>query len=291
MKPDSMMLACEFPVSFGTIRGLQCGQGGSRKVLAVHGWLDNAASFSPLAPLLADAHVVAVDLAGHGHSDHRAAGACYHLVDYVPDVVEVAEVLGWSEFTLLGHSLGAGICSLIAAAYPERARNLCLIDGIGPISGRETDCPQRLRRSIEMRRAAAERAPSRHNSVDVAVRARLQATKMHPDNARAIIERNLIATEKGYLWRTDRRVTSASPLYLAESQVRAFLGAIACPTLLLLAEHGVIVGRASTDERIACVSGIQVRPMPGDHHLHMDDAQAVAECINSFLDACECSAG
>ena len=39
--------------------------------LALHGWLDNAASFEPIAPLLEQCHLVAVDLPGHGLSDHK----------------------------------------------------------------------------------------------------------------------------------------------------------------------------------------------------------------------------
>ncbi|HQC73883.1 MAG TPA: alpha/beta hydrolase, partial [Candidatus Competibacteraceae bacterium] len=43
-------------------------------VLAVHGWLDNAASFDALAPLLPELRLVALDLPGHGHSAHRPPG-------------------------------------------------------------------------------------------------------------------------------------------------------------------------------------------------------------------------
>ncbi|NIR25586.1 MAG: alpha/beta hydrolase, partial [Gammaproteobacteria bacterium] len=46
------------------------GEEGARPVLALHGWLDNAASFDALGELLEGVQLVALELAGHGHSQH-----------------------------------------------------------------------------------------------------------------------------------------------------------------------------------------------------------------------------
>ena len=46
-----------------------------RPVIALHGWLDNANSFARLAPRLEGLRVIALDMAGHGHSGHRPPGA------------------------------------------------------------------------------------------------------------------------------------------------------------------------------------------------------------------------
>ncbi|MEO5830348.1 MAG: alpha/beta fold hydrolase, partial [Rhodanobacter sp.] len=103
-------------------------------LLALHGWLDNAGSFARLAPLLTGRHhVIALELPGHGHSEHLSAGSNYHFLDYVRDVLAVADALRLERFALLGHSLGAGVASLVAAAIPQRISQLFLIEGLGPL--------------------------------------------------------------------------------------------------------------------------------------------------------------
>ena len=55
------------------------GEAQGPKVLALHGWLDNAASFIPLAGQLPHLDLVMLDLPGHGRSAHLGPGAEYTL--------------------------------------------------------------------------------------------------------------------------------------------------------------------------------------------------------------------
>src|SRR6185503_3165804 len=88
--------------------------------------------------------IVAVDLSGHGKSQHRSADASYHFIDWVPEVLRLADALGWAEFTIVGHSMGAAIGMLTAATAPERLVALAMIEGLTPLPGDATAAPERL---------------------------------------------------------------------------------------------------------------------------------------------------
>lgn len=256
---------------------------GGPKVLALHGWLDNAASFDPLLEQLPDVHAVALDLVGHGRSDHRPAGAWYHLVDNLTEIAGSLDALGWERAILLGHSMGAALASLVAAALPDRVEGLWLVEGLGPLATPEAELPGLMRRAIDSRRGAADKQLRVFASVEDAVATRLAATPMAPSAARLLVERGLRRVEGGYLWSSDPRLMLASPLRASEAQVEACLSAIACPTLLITAsEVPPYFPTGLVESRAACVRGIRRRVVAGRHHVHMDDAAAVAAEINNF---------
>ena len=82
-------------IALGRIAALRWGEPGMPRVLALHGWLDNAASFVPLAPHLPGIDLVAIDLPGHGHSAHLPPGADYSFALAMHNVLDVADALGW----------------------------------------------------------------------------------------------------------------------------------------------------------------------------------------------------
>ncbi len=113
-------------------------------ILAFHGWLDNAATFDHLAPYLNGFRLVSLDLPGHGFSDHRSFGSCYHFSDLMVDILEVLDVLGWQHFSLLGHSMGAGVASYIAGIIPEKISSVILIEGLGSLTKEDKEMPKIL---------------------------------------------------------------------------------------------------------------------------------------------------
>ena len=81
----------------------------------------------PVVPALAEHFsVAAVDLRGHGQSDHPASG--YHLRDYVADVVALTDALGWRQPLVIGHSLGGSVARLAEARHPGWAHRIVIED-------------------------------------------------------------------------------------------------------------------------------------------------------------------
>lgn len=254
------------------IAALDYGPTNGRKVLALHGWLDNAASFARLAPLLPDARLIAVDLPGHGHSSHRPGGY-YHFVDYALDVVAIADGLGWGRFDLLGHSLGAGIASLVAGAFPERVAKLALIEGLGPLTSEASELPQALRRAREKSLRLSQRAPPSYAEFSEGVAARANGGAGISTRAATLLcERGLREENGRWYWRNDARLTLPSPHRLTEPQALALVGAIEAEVLLIVARGGLRFDPAVMQARIAKVARLRVEYLDGGHHLHLEKA-------------------
>jgi pimeloyl-ACP methyl ester carboxylesterase len=265
-----------------TVHGLAWGPPDAAPVLAIHGWLDNAASFARLAPLLGDRRVVAVDLPGHGYSDHRAASAAYHFSDWVPDVIAVADRLGWRRFALVGHSMGAGVACLVAGTFPERIERLVLLEGLGPLSETAADTPARLKRHVLQRRQPESRRvmPDRGEAAERVLRA---TWNLAPASAQLLVERGTREVPGGVEWRWDERIRRSSPVRLTEEQVLAFLALIDCPVLAVRASHGYPFDEAYLMPRLEALRHLTVLEVEGGHHVHLDHPERVVEAIRLHL--------
>jgi len=119
-------------------------------LVLVHGFGNDAHIWDDFAPLAAPHyHVVAIDLRGHGDSDHDPERR-YRWEDHVRDLETVTQALGFERMVLVGHSLGGRTCLLYAGRHPERMAGLVVVD-----TGPEHD-PRgqiRIRQEVEGRTA------------------------------------------------------------------------------------------------------------------------------------------
>ncbi|MGY3886761.1 alpha/beta fold hydrolase [Aeromonas aquatica] len=259
---------------------LDNGRQGKPLLIALHGWLDNGASFLPLAPHLAEFHLICVDLPGHGHSDHKSTP--YVFIDWLDDLYQLSQAAGWSRFMLLGHSLGALIASAYAGVFPEQIVRLILLEGLGPLSQPDEAVPAQLRKAILNRSRTRERASNGFASLDEAVAARCKVADITPSAARLICERQLMARDGRWHWRSDPRLRDLSPMRMSEGQARALIRSIECPVLFIRGEQGFPALIQQWQQRADVFRQIEMAVVEGNHHFHMDNSSKTAVCIENF---------
>lgn len=270
--------------AIGRVAGLRGGAAGSPRVLALHGWLDNAASFVPLAPHLGGIELVMPDLPGHGISPHLPAGADYSFAASVNTVLDIADALGWEKFSLLGHSMGSGIASLVAAACPARVERLLAIEALGALAEVPERTVERMRDAVTATRTLPRKSLRVFPDIATAISARMRANGLSEPVARLLVERGLVPVEGGFVWSSDPRLTLPSMLRMTEPQVRDLVAGIECPTRVIHADPAQrYLPDALRRERVNLVPRGELVVLEGGHHLHMEDPAAVAAAIGDFF--------
>jgi lipase len=100
-------------------------------VLAIHGITASSRAWPHLAAALPGVRLLAPDLRGRGRS--AALPPPYGLAAHVADLLRVLDEFGLGSVPVIGHSMGAFVAVLLAAAAPERVESLLLIDGGFPL--------------------------------------------------------------------------------------------------------------------------------------------------------------
>lgn len=320
------------PVHHGELSALfwSSEKNGSNKpcILALHGWLDNAASFQRMAPLLAEwADVLAIDMRGHGRSDHLPPGCDYQLSGYIQDLDAVLHWLrsdaseewafscnsgnsdsGQRKLLLLGHSLGGVISLMYAAAAPEQIDALITIEALGPYSGVAEESVSQMKKLLDSKRAAAlrDRKLPVYNDIADVCRARMSGFGgLAEDAAELLVRRAMRPVDDGWTWRSDSRLRAPTAVRLTEAQTLDFIRRQSVPCLLIAGREGFIKLDSTGNERLAALKAALADPLEngrprfksasvdGRHHAHMDgDYVSMARLIGEFYDdlISECAA-
>jgi pimeloyl-ACP methyl ester carboxylesterase len=100
--------------------------GGDRWVVLLHGQLMPRRMHQPLARHLAShgAHVITLDLLGHGRSDRPDDPLLYSMTAFGEQVIALLDELGIEQAVVGGTSLGANVSLEVASIAPERVRGL-----------------------------------------------------------------------------------------------------------------------------------------------------------------------
>lgn len=249
-------------------------------VLCLHGWLDNAASFIPLAQQLPQLPLLAVDFPGHGYSSHRSNGAYYYFFDWVQDLVALCRAQQWQGLTVIGHSMGAMVATALAASFPELVSRLVLIDILGFVTDSAEHAATQLRQGIISRLKPTSRQPLYPTLQDAAI-ARQKQSDFSLHEAMLLAERGTMQNEQGVSWRADMRLRHSSVYRMTVEQANALCAAVRCPVLSLLATDSHFYH--DIKDRARHYPQLTMHRLTGGHHCHMTQPQQVAQYICDFL--------
>eukprot|EP00092_Neocalanus_flemingeri_P017820 GFUD01019284.1.p1 GENE.GFUD01019284.1~~GFUD01019284.1.p1 ORF type:complete len:332 (-),score=109.14 GFUD01019284.1:206-1201(-) len=291
------------PVPWGVIAGKEWGPASSSGVpwIVLHGWLDNAGSFDTLAPLFPAGHkLLCLDYPGHGHSSPLPAGQVYHYLESLSYIQRVASHMGWDRFGLVGHSMGAGMCSLYAATFPEHVQALIMIDLVKPSSRRLDEVVERTRNAVQsllsIEKKLKEKPDKVYKTEEEALNRLLESANfMHGENAvteesaRTILKRGLKPSccGSGFVYTRDLRHRIPSLYGLPPEFLEQFAKNIKCPHLLIKATGSQDYDSEELIQKILEIysdnPNYQFATVEGSHHVHLNSPHLVAPEIGSFI--------
>jgi esterase len=246
------------------------------EIVLVHGGGQNAHTWDTVV-LALGVPALAVDLPGHGHSDWRADR------DYWPrrNADAVACVLAEhapSARRIVGMSLGGLTTIRLAAAYPERAERIVIVDVTPSVM-------QRHSRMTARERGTTALTAGRHTFSDLD--AMVAATATHvPHRAPSNIRRGVLQNARqrpdgAWEWRYDDLASSAPPDF---TPLWDDLSAGSVAVGLVVGGDSAFVGAADVEEfrRRRPDTVLEIVAGAG-HSIQSDQPVALAAFLRSFL--------
>jgi pimeloyl-ACP methyl ester carboxylesterase len=245
---------------------------GDTVVIMIHGLLGRAAELWPLAKRLAkqrpELSLVLPDLRGHGRSPPLAPDAT--LASLAEDVAMLADRLGASRFSIVGHSMGGRVALALGSSAADRIDQAVVLDvSASDLSSR----PSPIARMIEALLAAPEQAADR-----AAMRDALLEAGAGEAEADALLVH--VEVGSGAKWKIDRRA-------LADLRMRTMNTDLWDAVRRL--RVGLVYGTRSPfvkpeDVALYQSAGAGVVAIEGAGHLlHLEAPDAVAGAIASRL--------
>lgn len=263
------------------------GTEGKPTMILVHGGLDHARNWDWVARALReDFHVYAIDLRGHGNSQH-APGALYTIAEHVLDLSALADVINDYPIYLIGHSLGGIVSTVYTGTFPEKVKKLISIEGLGPPPNHHVHDPasKRMRRWIESIRKTEKREPHSYPNLDAAVNRMKEANPHLSDEvARHLTLHGTNWNSDGSLiWKFDNFARPFPPFGHNQDDIRDLFGQITCPVLLFWGMESWAQD-PEKDGRAAVIKNHKLIKVPNaGHWVHHDQLDLFLTETKKFL--------
>lgn len=290
MEPQTEDSRVPMDETFLEIRGLGtclCGWGpeDGPVILCLHGILEQGAAWDAVAQTLARAgyRVLAPDQRGHGRSGHVPQSEYYHLLDFVADVDGLLRWLNGRPVTLVGHSMGALLATMIASARHNQVGGLVLVEMPLPGAGGGLEFADMIATYLDYV-ASPLQHPAFPGEADAASRLRRATPALTEDLAQRLAKRIIEPCPGGWRWIWDARLRSRTGMVLpgrGDQDLLRLLNRVEDAPITLV--YGDASGSLNAEQRQALLQGLpQARHvlLPGTHSLHIDAATELARIID-----------
>lgn len=247
------------------------GQAADPLIVLVHGGAANSSWWDHVGPHLSEHHrVVAIDLTGHGDSDHSDD---YSLEEWAEEVRSVALAESDQKPVIIGHSMGGFVALTAAREFGEQLHGVAVIDS--PV--REMPAESRAWFVNKMQEKPVRRAANREELVErfrtmPAEDGQLEYVRTN------IAEQSVKEFSDGWGWKFDRNIfmrSHMSPDQLAE---------VNCEVALIRGERGMATLDITSDvlERLGGRAPVTLMLEAG-HHIMLDQPVALIAVLQTLV--------
>ncbi len=256
------------------IHYLDWGTHGKPPLVLLHGVGRTAHNFDHLAPhFVADYHVIAVDLRGHGDSDWHPEAA-YLVEDYVGDIEALIAQLGLRDIVLWGNSTGGRVAQVFAGMHPELSKAV-IVEDVGPERPKEVSEGRASRMAAEENGWASPEELVEHTKIrhPRTPEATLQNFVRHGSRRRA---------DGRIVWKCDNGITRG----FIPTELWRFIRNIKAPIIYILGGASKIVPPHTQEELKRTLPQVRITSMPGLGHYPSDEnPPAFLAIVDDFLSA------
>ncbi len=255
---------------------LEWGDAAAPPVVLLHGGSAHAHWWDLFAAAIANRyHVLALDLRGHGDSEHPAPPA-YRIDDYVRDLGAFIDNQALGRVDLIGHSLGGMIATAFAGQTPQRLRSLVVVDSQLKIT------PAGARYMVRLRNFPQ---PVYRDRAQAIQRFRLLPTHTEADEKtlQHVAAHGVRELSDGrWILKFDR----AAMAHNEPQDLTPVLRQLTCPILLVRGAHSTLLSHAALTALRAAAAHAEIAEIPAaHHHVMLDNPVEFERPVRAFLDA------